>query len=160
MIDGWVFGLTLAAAIGAGLSAGVFFAFSTFIMTALGRLPAAQGLAAMQAINWAAPAPLFMLALFGTAIAGIALAVWALTELGETAGVYVLLGGVVYVAGVVLTIGYHIPRNNALDLVDPSSPGAGDAWDRYRIAWTAWNHVRTLTSVVASVFFILALRVG
>jgi uncharacterized membrane protein len=160
MIDGWVFGLTLAAAIGAGLSAGVFLAFSTFIMKALGRLPAAQGIAAMQAINRAAPAPLFMLALFGTAALCIPLAIWAFTELDETAAVYVLLGCALYLVGIVLTIGYHIPRNLALDVVDADSAGAADAWARYHRAWTAWNHVRTLTSLVASVLFILALRAG
>jgi uncharacterized membrane protein len=160
MIDGWVFGLTLAAAIGAGLSAGVFFAFSTFIMKALGRLPAAQGLAAMQAINWAAPAPLFMLALFGTGALCVPLGIWAITELDETAAVYVLIGGALYLVGIVLTIGYHIPRNVALDGVDADSAGAADAWAGYHRAWTAWNHVRTLTSLVASALFILALRAG
>ena len=36
----WV---TLVTAVGCGLSAGVFFAFSAFVMPALGRLPPAQG---------------------------------------------------------------------------------------------------------------------
>ena len=35
MIDGYPRVLTIVAAIGAGLAAGVFFAFSTFVMTAL-----------------------------------------------------------------------------------------------------------------------------
>jgi uncharacterized membrane protein len=68
MIDGYARGLTLAAAVGAGITAGVYFAFSTFIMTGLRRLSHAQSIAAMNAINKAAPNPLFMLALFGTAI--------------------------------------------------------------------------------------------
>ena len=42
---------TLATTLGCGLNAGVFFAFSTFVMPALKRLPAAQGIAAMQSIN-------------------------------------------------------------------------------------------------------------
>ena len=46
--------LTIAAALASGLAAGVFFAFSTFPMPALGRLPAPRGAAAMQAINVAA----------------------------------------------------------------------------------------------------------
>jgi len=57
----------MIAAVGAGLSAGVFFAFSTFVMKALGRLPDTEGISAMQAINKAAPTPAFMAALFGTA---------------------------------------------------------------------------------------------
>ena len=43
--------LTVVATVGSGLMAGVFFAFSTFVMTALGRLPDRQGLVAMQEIK-------------------------------------------------------------------------------------------------------------
>lgn len=43
--------LVLFAAIASALSAGIFFAFSTFVMRALAQQPAAQGIAAMQAIN-------------------------------------------------------------------------------------------------------------
>ncbi|GAA4986027.1 hypothetical protein [Actinopolymorpha pittospori] len=47
--------LAVISAVGSGLVGGVFFGFSTFVMQALRRLPSAQGLAAMQAINVAAP---------------------------------------------------------------------------------------------------------
>jgi uncharacterized membrane protein len=47
MIDGYARGLTVAAAIGAGVTAGVYFAFSTFVMTALRRLAPAQAISAM-----------------------------------------------------------------------------------------------------------------
>jgi uncharacterized membrane protein len=46
MRDGMLAVLTLAAALGCGAMAGVFFAFSTFVMKALARLPASQGIAA------------------------------------------------------------------------------------------------------------------
>jgi len=39
MSDSWLFGLTLVSALGCGLIAGVFFAFSTFVMKALARVP-------------------------------------------------------------------------------------------------------------------------
>ena len=51
MIGGFPQTLTVIAAVGAGVSGGVFFAFSSFIMKALGRLPAAEGISAMNAIN-------------------------------------------------------------------------------------------------------------
>jgi uncharacterized membrane protein len=60
---------TLAATLGCGLNTGVFFAFSTFVMPALKRLPAVQGIAAMQSINKLAVTPAFMAVLFGTAVA-------------------------------------------------------------------------------------------
>lgn len=78
MIDQLIFVLTLIAALGCGLMAGVFFAFSAFVMGALARLPAAQGIAAMQSINIRAVTPPFMTALFGTGVLGVATAVVAL----------------------------------------------------------------------------------
>ncbi len=70
----WV---ALGTALGCGLLAGVFFAFSAFVMPALRRLPAAQGIAAMQSINRLAVTPALMTALFGTAVACVGLAAWA-----------------------------------------------------------------------------------
>ncbi|MEA2671550.1 MAG: hypothetical protein QOG45_1770 [Chloroflexota bacterium] len=160
MFDGYPRVLTLVAAVGAGLVAGVFFAFSTFVMRALRELPDAQGISAMQAINRAAPSPLFMTALFGSAVVCVALAVSALTRLGEPAARYQLAGSAVYLAGaVVLTIVYHVPRNDALAVVDPTGAGAAGMWRHYLAGWTAWNHVRTLTSLAAAVILALALRV-
>ncbi|MGB7160617.1 MAG: hypothetical protein WBD40_21305 [Tepidisphaeraceae bacterium] len=49
--DPFIFALSLLAALGWGRIAGAFFAFSTFVMRALARLPAHEGIAAMQAIN-------------------------------------------------------------------------------------------------------------
>lgn len=158
MIDGYPRILTIIAAVGAGVSGGVFFAFSTFVMKALGRLPAAQGLSAMQAVNKAAPAPLFMLALFGTGAVGIALSVAALPRLDERWAILVLIATALYLISIIVTIVYHIPRNNAIDLVDPASPGAAHAWALYLSPWTAWNHLRTVTALAGSTLFIIALR--
>ncbi len=158
MIDGYPRVLTIAAAVGAGVSGGVFFAFSVFVMKALGRLPAAEGISAMKAINKAAPAPLFMLALFGTAAASIVLSVVALRHLDQRWAVYLLAGAALYLVCVVLTIVYHVPRNDALTLVDPTGPGAVHAWAGYLSPWTAWNHVRTVTALAGSTAFIMALR--
>ena len=41
--------LPFLAALGTGIMAGIFFAFSAFMMTALGRLPPPQGIAAIRA---------------------------------------------------------------------------------------------------------------
>ena len=158
MIDGYPRILTIIAAVGAGISGGVFFAFSTFVMKALGRLPAGQAISAMNAINKAAPAPLFMIALFGTGATGIVLSVVALGHLDQRWAAYLLAGTVVYLVCVVLTIVYHVPRNDALALVDPAAPGAAQAWAQYLSSWTAWNHVRTITALAGATAFILALR--
>lgn len=51
---------TLVTALGAGLTAGVFFAFSSFVMPALNRLPARGSVDAMNSINKLAVTPAFM----------------------------------------------------------------------------------------------------
>ena len=51
MPDAIVLTIHVAAAASCALMAGVFFAFSVAVMLALGRRPAAEGMAAMQAIN-------------------------------------------------------------------------------------------------------------
>jgi uncharacterized membrane protein len=158
MIDSYPRTLTFVATIGAGLVAGVLFAFSTFVMKALRDLPGTQGLSAMQSINRAAPNPLFMIVLLGTALLSLFLGVRSLNRLGEPAARYQLAGSISYLAGIVLTIAYHIPHNDALARVKPSASGAIAAWHRYATSWTAWNHVRTVTSLVASVAFALAFR--
>jgi uncharacterized membrane protein len=56
-MDGVLTGLTMITALGCGLSAGALFAFSSFVMPALARLPASQGIAAMQTINVQAVTP-------------------------------------------------------------------------------------------------------
>ncbi len=43
--------LAFAAAVGCGIVGGIFYAFSAFVMRALGRLAPEQGAAAMKAIN-------------------------------------------------------------------------------------------------------------
>ena len=146
--------LTLIAAVGAGLVAGVFFAFSTFVMTALRRLPDAHGLPAMQEINVAAPEPPFMIAMFGTALACLALAATALTRLDEVVARYQLAGAGLYLAGIAVTMAYHVPRNNEL------ASGTGPGWRVYAQRWTVWNHARTVTHLAGAICLILALRLG
>jgi uncharacterized membrane protein len=57
------------------------------------------------------------------------------------------------------TIGYHVPRNDALSEVNPSQPHAAEQWSRYVSTWTTWNHVRVLAALGADTVLTLALRV-
>jgi uncharacterized membrane protein len=138
--------LAIVAAVGCAAMGGVFFAFSAFVMGALRRLPPAQGVAAMQSINAVAVTPLFMAALFGTALACV-----AVMADGEIAA------GAVYLAGVIaVTVVYNVPRNNALAAVEPGSAEAERVWARYLVEWTAANHVRTLSGIAAAALLIAA----
>jgi uncharacterized membrane protein len=160
-MDRFLFALTLVTALGCGLNAGVFFAFSSFVIKAIARLHPAQGVAAMQAINVAAITPAFMAALFGTAVACGILAVWALFAWDERFAPYLLVGSVLYLVGtVLLTIAYHAPRNEALARVEPHGADAESHWVRYLSGWTAWNHVRAAAALAAAATLTIALHVG
>jgi len=156
-----VFWLTLAAVVGCGASGGALFAFSSFVMKGLARLPAPQGIAAMQAINVTAPMPPFMIPFLGSALLCVGLAVVSVFMLDETAGAFLLIGAALYLVGVIgLTGGYHVPRNNALDAVDPDAADAATVWSRYVAEWTRWNHVRSAAGLGAAACFATALAVG
>jgi uncharacterized membrane protein len=150
--------LTMTTAIGCCLVAGVFFAFSTIVMHGLDRLPSTRGLQAMHSINVTAINPLFMLALFGTGVACLVLAIWSLTDLGASQSPLLIGAAVLYLVGVIgLTIGYHVPHNDALAAVHASAPGAADKWKDYATGWTTWNHVRTITPLISTTLLIAAL---
>ena len=160
MPDRWIVPVTLSTAVAAAVMGGVFFAFSTFVMSGLGRATPAQGMAAMQGINRAAPTPLFMIGLFGTALASIVLGVTSLSRLDTAAGGWLLAGAVAYMVPIVLTAAYHVPRNDALAAVAVDAPEAARLWATYLREWTAWNHVRTVGAIAAAVAFTVAERVG
>jgi len=71
------------SALGSGLVAGLFFAFSAVIMTAFGRIPQEHGVAAMQSINSTILRSLFMPVFFGTALVSLVLVGVASFRLGE-----------------------------------------------------------------------------
>lgn len=151
-------GLLWFSAVGCGLMAGVYFAFSTFVMTALGRLDQAAGIAAMNAINVDIVRSLFMPLFLGTTIAGAALVVIGVIRLSEPGAVSMIAGGGLYVVGMfVVTVVFNVPLNDALAAVQPSSPEARAVWAAYLKDWVLWNHVRTVASAVASGLFIVAL---
>ena len=160
MMNSFLFVLTLLAALGCAMMAGVFFAFSAFVMKALARLPAELAIGAMQAINVAAVTFAFMAALFGTAVGCGALAVWALLAWDERFAPYLIVGGALYLLGtILLTIAYHVPRNEALARVEPHSAEAESHWKRYLLGWTAWNHLRAATALAAAATLTIALHV-
>lgn len=154
-----LFDLTLASALGCGLIAGVFFAFSAFVMRAFARLPPAEGMAAMQSVNVAVLNPVFLSAFLGTAVACAVAVIVSLLRWQEPGAVYRLAGGLLYLLGSFgVTVAFNVPRNEALARVSPSDPGSARLWATYRPSWTFWNHVRTVASLAAAAAFCLALR--
>lgn len=154
----WLSGLLWFSALGCGLLAGLFFAFSTFIMKALGRLPPAAGIAAMNAINTAILRSLFMPVFLGTTLSAGLLAAIALFRGEQPGAAAMFCGGAIHVLGMsACTMFIEVPQNNALQRVDPDSEAALPVWRRYLTRWTAWNHARTLACTAACALFVAAL---
>ncbi len=158
MNENIVFSLALASALGSGLMAGVLFAFSTFVMRALARQPAAHGIAAMQSINVTALNPWFMGVFFGTAATCGVLALGSLVLWPAPGAWLLLVGSASYLLGTFLvTMVCNVPWNNRLAAADAASAAGQILWARYVSRWTAWNHVRTVAALAALAAFLLAM---
>jgi uncharacterized membrane protein len=148
----------ILAVLGAGLIAGVFFAFSSFVMKALARLPAAQGIGAMQAINVVVLNPWFLGAFMGTAVLSLVMIVLALLQWDQSAAVFQLAAGMSYLIGTFLvTLFGNVPLNNGLAARPAGSASSVPEWERYLDEWTRLNHVRSAAAAVATLLFLLGL---
>ena len=150
--------LILFAAMGSALSAGIFFAFSTFVMQALRQQTPSSGIAAMQSINITVINPWFMTVFLGPAVVGLVLAIAALRQWEQPGAVYWLVGALFYLIGTIgVTIAGNIPLNDALAVVNPDSAEGATLWTRYLTDWTFWNHVRTVAAFLAAAMFTISL---
>ena len=144
--------------VGAGLIGGTLFAFSTFIMAALRRMPDAEGVRAMQRINTAVYTPLFMGPFFATTLLSVAALAFALLSAEQDRWAGVATAGTIYLLGVfAVTAAGNVPLNNALDRIDADAPEAAEFWGRYLTVWTRWNHLRTAACVGAMLVFGLSI---
>ena len=149
--------LTLLAALGCGLMAGLFFAFSSFVMAALARLPAEQGMAAMNSINVTILNASFSLAFFGSAILCLVLCVIGAMRWGEPGSLWLIVGSLFFLVGTIaVTMIFNVPLNDALVATNPASAEGEALWSHYLAQWLPWNHVRTLSSSAALLAFIFA----
>ena len=150
--------LAIGAILGCGTMGGVFFAFSTFVMKALGRLPSVTAVAAMQFINLTVVGPWFVGVFLGTAGVCVLLAIGALRSWPAAYSLWLLAGSLVYLTGVLgLTMMYHVPRNSELATLAAHDPGAAGFWSGYLADWTRWNHVRTAAALASAGLFVAGL---
>lgn len=150
--------LTLLAALGSGLMAGLFFAFSVAVMQALAKLPAEKGMAAMQSINVAILNPVFLAVFLGTALMCLALVLYACLHWSTPGSGWLLIGGGLYLVGcIAVTMACNVPLNNALAAADATSTEGAKLWHTYLVTWTNWNHVRAVACLGAMGSFVLAI---
>jgi|SRR5215472_11713213 len=147
-------GLTFVAAIGCGTIGGIFYAFSSFVMKALGRIPPQHGVAAMNSINIAVINPSFMLAFMGTTLVCAALAVGSYFWWQQPGGKLVFAAALLYLVGAFgVTMVFNQPLNLKLAGMEPAQAAA--FWPQYVETWTLWNHVRTAASLLASALLVV-----
>ena len=146
------------ALLGSALVGGIFFAFSSFIMRALARVPTAEGIVAMQSINVVVLNASFLGAFIGTAVLSLGAGGLAVAGWGRPSAAFFLGGALFYLVGTIgVTAFGNIPLNNQLAAVSATDPGARDVWEHYLGRWTMWNHVRTAAAMAAALLYSLGL---
>lgn len=156
----WTHAAIIAALLGTATVGGIFFAFSTFIMEALKRIPPAEGIRAMQSINRVVITPAFLGIFFGTAILSLTLAVLRITATSDQPlPHWLLIGALNYLAGTfAVTVIGNVPLNNRLASLRASEPSTQDYWPTYLKRWTLLNHIRTAAALLATLCFTMRLN--
>ena len=142
--------LTILTALGAATFGGAMFAFSAFVMHALDRTPTRSAVEAMQQINLSAPRAPLVVVMIGTTVLALATAVLSRSPL-------VIAGCAAFLASILITGRFHIPRNNALADVDATGPDAAAAWTAYSGSWQRGNHVRAAAALGGALLLMVSL---
>ena len=150
----------LAAAFTTALIAGLFYGYSCSVNAALGRLPDAGYLAAMQSINREILNPLFFMSFMGTLIL-LPLSTWLQFSHPVSFRFYLLLAAtLVYAVGTFgVTIMGNVPLNNALDAfnIQSASPEAlHQQRELFEKPWNKLHSIRTITNAIALILVLIA----
>lgn len=152
-----IFTIVLAL-LGATIIGGVFFAFSSFLMNALARVPSSEGIAVMQSINIVVLNRSFLGLFFGTALVSLLLAGLAIKNWGVPSSAWLLAGAALYLVGTFLvTVLGNVPLNKQLANLSAVDPSSVMIWERYLDEWTLLNTVRATSAMLAGLLFIVGL---
>lgn len=148
--------LTFGSAFFALVLGGVYLAFDVMVMPALRRRPSAEAIAAMQEINRRALRPGFMLLFFGSALLAVAATVAELLAAdGATSPTRVIGNALVFLA-FVLTIAVNVPRNNAIEALDPAA--SAGRWPALERVWSIGNRLRLAVALTGAAVLFATLR--
>lgn len=153
----WQQWIWFVSAIGSGLLAGVFLAFSNFIMAALARVEAGEGMRTMQEINRTVLNPGFLGLFMGTAILSIACLAIEFFHQGAPNPWSIGASLLYLIGGFAVTAAGNVPLNERLEKEAASDRNGIQVWQMYQPRWTRWNHVRTLAIGLASISWIVGL---
>ncbi|MFY9351692.1 MAG: anthrone oxygenase family protein [Sphingobium sp.] len=142
-----------------GILAGVYFAFSTFVMSSLDRLGPSAAIAAMNAMSVTITRSLFMPLFMVSTLCSLALIIIAAAGwVPNGSRLIIVTGSIVYVAGMFgVTALFNVPLNDGLAAFNAHGADAASTWAQYLQDWTRWNHVRTVASCIGMICYAGAL---
>ncbi len=145
------------AIVATGLVAGVFLAFSDFVMRSLGKTLPAAGCETMLVVNREVYRTVFMALLLGMSVFSVALAIYAQLQLDGPSARWILAGSAAYFVGTFLvTMLFNVPMNHRLDAGGHDTPEAIDYWQVYLKSWARWNTVRTVVPILAMFCYLMS----
>jgi len=141
------------------LVAGVFLAFSDFIMRSLALTGGVGGVEAMQVINREVFRWVFMALFLGMAAVSVLIAGYAWVALNGPAGTLIGLAALVYLFGCFgVTVAFNVPMNQALAGMELNAEATRDYWlQAYVPRWTFWNSVRTGAATLSAALLLFGL---
>ncbi|MER7281073.1 anthrone oxygenase family protein [Dactylosporangium sp. NPDC000244] len=131
-----------------GLSAGVFFAYSTSVMLALHQVEDRTFIDVMQRINRVIVNGWFMTAFLGALLLAVVAVLLHLSSGHRGPLPWLVATAVLYLVVVAVTMAINVPMNNTLEAAGPVAQIADPAAVRqaFEGPWTGWNLVRTVAS--------------
>ncbi|MDJ0639987.1 MAG: DUF1772 domain-containing protein [Paracoccaceae bacterium] len=141
------------------LVAGVFLAFSDFIMRSLAITGGVGGVEAMQTINREVFRWVFMTLFLGMAAVSLGIAVYAWLALNGPGATLILMAALVYLFGCFgVTVVFNVPMNEALAGMELTADATRNYWlETYVPRWTFWNSVRTVASALSAALLLFGL---
>lgn len=141
----------VAATLTTGLIAGVFYAYATSVMTALGQSDDRTFIDVMQKINVVIINPWFMLGFLGTVGFTVLAAALHLGKDNRTALIWIGIALALNVIAFFITSGLNVPLNN--QLADAGDVGRiqdlAAVRSQFESSWVAWNIVRAVLHTLA-----------
>ena len=157
MMNDWTVYTCLIMGLSSALVAGVFQAFSDFVMAGLRRAAPAGGIQSMQQLNRTVFRSMFLATFMLLVPASLGFAVFAWFALEGLPQHLIIGAAIVYLPSVFLvTAAGNVPMNERLDKMDYASAEAATYWQTYVSAWTHWNTVRTIGSIVTAGCYLVA----
>ncbi len=141
----------VAATIGIGVMAGVFFTYAVAVMPGLGRTDDRTFVGAFQSIDRSIETAPTFLALFGGLACAVLAAALHLGDDQRSVLPWIGVAAALYAAVILITGGINVPRNTAIKAAgDPDSIDLAAVRARFdEVLWVRWNYVRLALNAVS-----------